>query len=61
MTQFGNTQDSPARASTPRTSNGTAAPLTTPSKIGDIYVDTVLKKVYVGTGTASSADWTITN
>jgi len=44
-----------------RTLTGTAAPATTPAAVGIQYVDTTNKKVYVATGTASSADWTILN
>lgn len=40
---------------------GTAAPATTPTSVGMFFVDTVAKKLYVSTGTASSADWTILN
>lgn len=46
---------------TPTISSGTAAPGTTPGKVGDNYVDTTAKKLYFATGTASSADWTIAN
>jgi hypothetical protein len=42
-------------------SNGAGAPSSTPSAIGQFYVDTSGKKFYVSTGTSSSADWTITN
>lgn len=45
----------------PGVSTGTAPPATTPTRIGDMFVDTSAKKVYVATGTASSADWTILN
>jgi len=41
--------------------NGTAAPGSTPVYIGQFYVDTSGKKLYVSTGTASSSDWTIVN
>lgn len=41
--------------------SGSAAPNTTPSAVGLMYVDTVNKKVYVSTGTSSSSDWTILN
>jgi hypothetical protein len=44
-----------------RTLTGTAAPATTPTAIGEIFVDYTNKKMYVATGTASSADWTILN
>lgn len=40
---------------------GTAAPTTTPTSVGQIFVDTTNKKAYISTGTASSADWTILN
>lgn len=40
---------------------GTAAPATTPAAVGIQFVDTTNKKLYVATGTASSADWTILN
>jgi len=40
---------------------GVAAPSTTPLAVGDTFTDTVNKKQYVATGTASSADWTILN
>lgn len=40
---------------------GTAAPATTPTATGLVFVDTTNKKMYVSTGTASSADWTILN
>jgi len=43
------------------TFTGTAAPATTPSAVGDHFIDTVNKKEYVATGTSSSADWTILN
>ncbi len=38
-------------------SSGAGAPSSTPANIGDIYVDTTDFKVYVATGTSSSADW----
>lgn len=42
-------------------SSGTAAPNTTPSILGAMYIDTNAGKVYVATGTSSSADWKILN
>lgn len=45
----------------PNISSGAVAPASTPSKIGDIYIDTVATKVYISTGTSSSADWKILN
>lgn len=44
-----------------RTITGTAAPATTPAAVGMQFVDTANKKLYIATGTASSADWTILN
>lgn len=41
--------------------NGIVAPVSTPTSIGQTYIDTVAKKVYVATGTSSSADWTAVN
>lgn len=41
--------------------SGTAAPATTPLKVGDIYCDTNAGKAYISTGTSSSADWKILN
>jgi hypothetical protein len=41
--------------------SGVVAPTSTPYTVGDLYVDTVLNKTYVATGTASSADWTAVN
>lgn len=38
-------------------SSQAGAPATTPSKVGDINVDTTNDDAYVATGTASSADW----
>ncbi len=40
---------------------GTAAPATTPNAVGNFFLDTTNKKLYVSTGTASSADWNILN
>lgn len=43
------------------TLTGTAAPAVTPNYNGQLFVDTTGKKLYVATGTSSSADWTILN
>jgi hypothetical protein len=40
---------------------GTAAPSTTPTAVGNFFLDTTNKKLYVATGTASSANWEILN
>lgn len=45
----------------PTISTGTAAPTTTPSKVGDMFVDTMNADVYVATGTTNSSDWTVLN
>lgn len=45
----------------PGISSGIVAPTSTPGKIGDIYVDTVLRQVYIAVGTANSADWELMN
>lgn len=37
--------------------SGIVAPTSTPGKVGDIYIDTVLLKIYIATGSSSSADW----
>ena len=39
-------------------SSGAGAPGSTPSRVGEIYIDTTADTAYVSTGTASSADWT---
>lgn len=41
----------------PSISTGTAVPTTTPSKIGDIFIDTTNKNVYISVGTTDSGDW----
>jgi hypothetical protein len=40
---------------------GTAAPTTVPQKKGDIFLRTDTGKVYVATGTDTSADWKLLN
>jgi hypothetical protein len=45
----------------PNISSGTTSPASTPNQVGDIYVDTTGKKIYVATGTSSSGDWTVLN
>lgn len=45
----------------PNITSGVVAPSSTPEKVGNIYIDTVAKKLYFSTGTSSSADWTIAN
>ena len=38
-------------------SSAAGAPSTTPANLGDIYIDTTNLKIYIATGTSSSADW----
>jgi len=40
-----------------KASDDAGVPTTTPTMIGAIYVDTTNLKIYVATGTSSSADW----
>jgi lysophospholipase L1-like esterase len=44
-----------------KTTTGTAAPTTTPIKIGDEFIDTTNKKLYKAMGTSSSSDWVLVN
>ncbi len=39
--------------------NGTSAPVSTPSYVGQFFVDTMAKKLYFAAGIASSADWVL--
>lgn len=41
----------------PTISSGTVAPTSTPSKVGDIYIDTTNTHTYVANGISSSSDW----
>jgi len=45
----------------PTISTGTAAPTTTPAKVGDIFVDTTAKKLYFAVATTADTDWIIAN
>ena len=45
----------------PTISSGAGAPATTPSKVGDIYIDTTGDDAYIAVGTASSSDWEKSN
>lgn len=46
-------QETPA----PNTTSGAGAPSTTPTAVGDIYIDTTNDIAYIATDTNSSADW----
>jgi len=41
--------------------SGAVAPASTPTAVGQMYIDTVAAKVYVSTGTSASTDWKILN
>ena len=41
----------------PHVSVGSGVPAVTPSKIGDLYVDTLNKHLYWAAGTTNSGDW----
>lgn len=58
---FQTKNSAPEVASTPTISSGTSAPGTTPTKVGDIFVDTNAGKVYISAGTSSSSDWKVLN
>jgi len=45
----------------PTITYGTSAPSTTPTKIGDRYINTSTKKEYCAMGISSSDDWVILN
>lgn len=47
-------------AGAPLISSGSGAPATTPTKLGDVYIDTN-GDAYIAVGTTSSADWQISN
>lgn len=44
-------------AGAPIISSGSGAPVSTPSKVGNVYIDTLNDDAYTAVGTASSADW----
>lgn len=48
-------------AGAPIISSGAGVPASTPSKVGDIYIDTTNDDAYIAVGIASSADWEKTN
>ena len=45
------------KVESPNLSSGAGIPSSTPGKIGDLYVDTADKILFVAVGTSSSADW----
>lgn len=48
-------------AGAPIISSGAGAPTSTPTKVGDIYIDTTADDAYIAVGIASSADWEKSN
>jgi len=46
---------------TPALTTGTTSPSSTPSAVGQMYIDTSGKKIYFATGTTNSSDWTVVN
>lgn len=42
-------------------STGISAPTTTPDVVGQFFIDTTGKKLYVSMGTVNSSDWVIQN
>jgi hypothetical protein len=48
-------------AGAPIISSGAGTPSSTPSKVGDIYIDTSSDDAYISVGTASSSDWEKSN
>lgn len=48
-------------AGAPIISSGAGVPASTPSKVGDIYIDTTNDDAYIAVGTASSVDWERSN
>ncbi len=38
-------------------SSGAGAPSSAPSNLGDIYIDTTNKKMYIAMGTSAASDW----
>ena len=43
----------------PTIQTGSGVPATTPSQVGDIFIDTVGKAVYIATDTGGSGDWSV--
>jgi len=48
-------------AVTPATFFGVASPSVAPLRVGDFYLDTNNKKLYIAVATATSGDWVILN
>jgi hypothetical protein len=61
VTFYGAISGAPSISCSPTISTGTAAPTSTPAKVGDMYVDTTNHKLYFADGIASSSNWVIAN
>lgn len=48
-------------AAVPQIFTGTAAPATTPTKKGDLFIDSTNHKVYISDGTTNSGNWVLLN
>ena len=40
-----------------KVTSGAGAPSSAPANIGDIYIDTTNKKMYIAMGTSAASDW----
>lgn len=50
-----------SQAGAPIISSGGGAPSGSPTKVGDIYIDTTGDNAYIAVGTSSSSDWEVSN
>jgi hypothetical protein len=48
-------------SNTPQVTMGILPPAITPNKAGDLFVDTVARKLYFAVGTMDATDWQIAN
>lgn len=53
--------DSGTSEVTPKILSGTAAPSVTPDHLGQLFIDTTNKNIYVSSGTTNSQDWVWVN
>jgi hypothetical protein len=53
--------DNVSSAGAPIISSGSGAPSGSPTKVGDIYIDTTGDNAYIAVGTSSSSDWEVSN
>lgn len=45
----------------PAVSSGVVAPSTTPTALGQTYINTATGSIYISNGTSSSANWVVVN